>query len=161
MPVYFQFESTDAQVTDAQYGLSGTEIAAVTVWQDTSLDYDFSFHSSHESGHPIYICKSSDHGQRNMPKIDLKGKTATGLSMVNAKKLTKNQKEDANAVVAANLTEFQKMARLYYDGAPTVTTAPVVTAPATVYCRHCNRDITRVQPNTWGKVFCPGCKKQQ
>lgn len=155
MPVYFNFTSDDAVVTDLQTGLSGTEIQAVETWQDTALNYDFSFHETHESGHPVYVCKSSGHGQRNMPKVDLKGKDATQVGMVNQNKLSKKQREDALAVITANLAEFKKLARNYYEGVPEIGEEE----PVSVKCSNCDREIGWVALNNSGKRVCPKCKK--
>ena len=97
MAVYFNFVATDPEVTSY---LTTTQIGGVQRWQNTALDYDFSFHEAHEAGCPVYVCKSDSHGQRNMPKIDTKNKTTA--QMVNAIKLSNAQRDDAIAVVNAN-----------------------------------------------------------
>jgi hypothetical protein len=153
MAVYFNFTNGDDHITQ---NLTATEISGVTTWQDTSLDYDFSFHEMHEAGYPLYVCKSSGHGQRNMPKIDTKGKTSA--TFVNGEKLTKAQREDAKAVVNANWALFAKLAREYYDPP---TTAPVVT-PTSIACKNpkCGIDIPLSQgTNADGYYVCPKCGK--
>ena len=157
MPVYFSFTSRDPFVKNLKRGLSATEIRAVTQWQDTSLDYDFSFHELHTAGHPVYVCKSDGHGQRNMPKVDLKGKRADQLGFVNGEKLLDTQRADAGAVIVANIAAFQKLAKNYYEG---VDDLPVQNIPApTINCRQCNADITKVAKGKGGKRVCPSCSK--
>jgi hypothetical protein len=156
MPVYFSFTRTDPFVKNLKRGLSATEIRAVTRWQNTDLEYDFSFHELHTAGHPVYVCKNDGHGQRNMTKADVKDKTADQIGWVNGEKLLKKQLEDAGAVLGDNLAAFQKLAKNYYEG---VDDLPVPNIPAPrLNCRQCNADITNVKV-TKGKRVCPSCSK--
>ena len=155
MADYFKFTASDGFITGA-FGLTGPEILAVTRWQNTQLAYDFSFHTMHTAGHPIYMCKEGDHGQRSMTKIDLKGKTAGQLAMVNAGKIDADMQADAAEVVGANLAAFQRMAATYYTGANTAT--PSAPAQTSVKCSKCKSEIGYVAVGAHGKRVCPKCK---
>lgn len=155
MPVYFSFTADDPVVKNKKRGLSGTEILAVTRWQTTELDYHFSFHELHTAGHPVYVCKSSDHGQRKMTKADVNGKTVDQVGFVNGEKLEKKQLDDAKAVIAENLAAFQKLAKNYYEGVDDIQAPKNVTE---ILCKQCKKSLTGVKP-TKGKLVCPHCSK--
>ena len=151
MSEYFRFTATHPYVVQH---LTANEIAAVTTWQDTSLGYDFNFHTSHDLGYPLYLCKENKHGEQ-MAKIDTKGKTTP--TMVGQQKLTLEQRTDALAVATANWAILVRLARDYY--APVVV--PVVVATS-VTCKNpkCNIAIPLAQaPNADGFRVCPKCQK--
>lgn len=156
MPVYFNFTSTDSWLRDKKYGLPGSVLKAITVWQDTALDYDFSFHELHTAGHPVYVCKTDGHGGRNMPKIDTFEKSADELDFVNKDKLLKTQREDALKVVRANLEAFNILTEKYYGGVENKVEKKVEIA--TLSCKQCKADITHVKP-VKNKRVCPNCSK--
>ncbi len=160
MADYFYWSATTAFLTGTG-GLAATDIAAVTSWQNTALDYEFSLHTMHTAGWPIYVVNKTrakgGRGEKNMPKLDTKGKTAAQLAFVNGAKLLDTQSADALAVVGANLALFQQLARNYYEGIP----APTVAVVETVQCKgsKCGKDITHVAAGDNGKRVCPHCKQ--
>lgn len=112
MAEYFHFLEDDEFITKSA---TAEEIGDVTVWQATNLNYEYSFHTMHDAGWPVYIIESGQRGQRNRPKINVKD-PGTRLTMVGKYMPAALVQADSLAVVAANLELFQKLTKDYYEG---------------------------------------------
>lgn len=111
MATYFRFAKDDEYVKEH---LTEEEIKEVKRWQSQKLDYEFSFHTQHEAGWPLYIIEPGQRGRRNRPKINLKEPT---YQILEGKSLSSQSiGNDAKEVAKASLTELQKLASAYYEG---------------------------------------------
>ncbi|HWF46918.1 MAG TPA: hypothetical protein VG168_07935 [Bryobacteraceae bacterium] len=131
MPQDFNFRPDNAYVTNH---LSPNDIHNVQVWQEETLDYQFSFHTQHEAGWPCYLVET-DGPNRNLPKINLK---VPGNAPLLQGESVRDNDIGANfaAVIRANIPQFQTLARAYYD----VETDEPVTGPLWVVRYTCNKD---------------------
>jgi hypothetical protein len=109
MPDFFKFQATSDYIIK---GLTQQEIAGVGRWQATNLDYDFSFHTQHEAGHPCYLVEP-DGPRRNLPKINLK--IPGNLPLIQGSSVRDiHRGADFQAVIRANTPLFQKLAAVFY-----------------------------------------------
>ena len=67
MPQFFEFKRNDPYVTQH---LTRGEIAGVRRWQSDLLAYQFSLHTQHEAGWPVYLSEPNG-PNRNLPKINV------------------------------------------------------------------------------------------
>jgi len=107
---YFHFLKDDEYIKER---LSKEEIEAVKKWQSPKLDYEFSFHTQHEAGWPLYIIEPGQRGKRNRPKINLKVPTyeiLEGKNLINAA-----VGKDAKDVARNNIGVLQQLAEEYYE----------------------------------------------
>ena len=123
MADYFTFEAGSPYLVPK---LTTEEIVAIRTWQNPVLTYEFSFHTLHEAGWPVYIIEEGQHGQRNRPKINIKDKTSNQAVILEGEFADNNVGTDARQVMVANWAVFQKLARLFYEGA---APPPVVVLP--------------------------------
>lgn len=110
MATYFHFLKDDEYIKER---LSKEEIEAVKKWQSPKLDYEFSFHTQHEAGWPLYIIEPGQRGKRNRPKINLKVPTyeiLEGKNLINAA-----VGKDAKDVARNNIGVLQQLAEEYYE----------------------------------------------
>ncbi len=118
MTVYFKFKKDDSHIVE---NLSSQEITKIIKTQ-IRADYEFSFHTMHESGWPVYIIESGKRGVRNRPKINLKDKESYQAVILSGDFDQSKVGQEAKDVVVANWVIFQKLAKLYYEGSETVST---------------------------------------
>ena len=118
MTVYFKFKKNDSHIVK---NLSSQEITKVVKTQ-LRTDYEFSFHTMHESGWPVYIIESGKRGVRSRPKINLKDKQSHQAVILSGDFDESRVGQEAKDVVVANWAIFQKLAKLYYEGSDEVST---------------------------------------
>jgi hypothetical protein len=152
MADYFQFTQDSAYLKER---LSPADLQRVTRWQNGI--YDFSFHTMHEAGWPLYIIEPGKRGMRDRPKINLKDKTAAQAEILEGKFDNKQVGLDAKAVAVANWALFQTLARMFYEG----VTRTVVQRPVTVLEYRCQtpqcggRTITQEYEGPSGMTTLP------
>ncbi len=110
MATYFHFLKDDAYIEEH---LSEEEINAVKKWQNPKVDYEFSFHTQHEAGWPLYIIEPGQRGKRNRPKINLKVPTYEILEGKNLNNVAVGK--DAKDVARNNIGVLQQLAEEYYE----------------------------------------------
>ncbi|MCU7917199.1 MAG: hypothetical protein KZQ95_02435 [Candidatus Thiodiazotropha sp. (ex Epidulcina cf. delphinae)] len=89
-------------------------MSKIIVWQ--KLTYEFSFHSQHELGWPVYIIEKDKRGVRKRPKINLKGKSSQQAKILEGTFDNNKVGQEAKKVVVANWVAFQKLAKAFYEG---------------------------------------------
>jgi hypothetical protein len=160
MPAFFKFTRTSEYVLDQ---LTGDLFNAVETWQDERLDYEFSFHTQHEAGWPVYLVEP-DGPSRNLPKINVKVPTKPPKLLQEASVQKPAVSEDFTAVVRANIPAFQALADLYYTGRE----VEVVRLSSWVVVFKCNAKRSHAKPiqvelpkagQQLGETFCANFKR--
>jgi hypothetical protein len=149
----FQFTKNEAvltrPVTQSGFGLTQTDLNAVTVWQK-DFSYSFNFHSAMHGDMCVYTTSTGK--GRNLPCIWLEGSNRLGTRG--------SVPADAKSVVTANVNAFLKMARAYNSaGEEEATGEAAEAAPALIQCK-CGAKF--VKPATTDQLVpCPkGCGRQ-
>jgi hypothetical protein len=93
----FSFKATDPIVT--KY-LNATERAAVALCQ-TSTEYEFEFHTGHDTGNPIYVRPDGNTDKKNLPKFDTKNKTAASYHARNTTSVSVNTLANGGKLASA------------------------------------------------------------
>jgi hypothetical protein len=130
MPEQFHFNRTNTTVSAA---LTAQEINAVTRWQRAPEGFLFEFHTMHEAGWPCYL-REDGGPNRGLPKINLLD--YNGQMLQQGEVIDRRNQAEFEAVIAANLEAFRKMARRYYVG---VEVAPRTGTPGWYVSFTCSR----------------------
>jgi hypothetical protein len=132
VPEFFEFKRNNAYVIRH---LTAGEITGVRRWQSDRLNYQFSCHTQHEAGWPIYLSEPNGPG-RNLPKINVRVPTNPPALLQGASVRDNAIGLDFREVITANIPLFQKLAEAYYEGA---AQAPVQ-VPGWVVAFQCTLD---------------------
>jgi hypothetical protein len=142
VPDYFKFTSDSPYIQPPK--ITQNEFTGIHVWQRL-WSYEFSFHTQHEAGWPVYIVETGKRGQRDRPKINVKDKTSEECAILNGQYWDDvGNGEEAKQVVIANWQVFQKLASLYYEGANNAQQVRPPGPKALFVCLNpgCRREVT-------------------
>ena len=161
MTVYFKFKKSDPYLKQQ---LSVQELAKITRTQ-IRADYEFSFHTMHEMGWPVYIIETGKRGVRNRPKINLKDKQSHQAVMLNGDFDESRSGQEAKGIVIANWAIFQILAKKYYEGSTVVSKKPNFNALPKAFftCNNpsCSQSYTKVGGRPYTIVFKDMLLKQK